>query len=322
MISRIDLERQQLRLYLLALSVGLLIGSLLPALGAVLAWLLWPTLGLLLYATFVQIPLLHIGQAFRDRRFLLASLFGNFVCLPLLVWLLLQLLPDNPALRLGVLLVLVVPCTDWFITFSHLGGGCLARATAITPLNLLLQFLLLPFYLWLMLPAGNGLDSQLDIALSDLLPAALGLLVLPLLLALASERWLEARPQRAALRDQLAWLPVPLLALVLLIIASTQVGMLPEAMPTLLSVLPAFLLFLLGAALLARLLSHCLQLPAASGRTLAFSFGTRNSFLVLPLALALPAGWELTVVVVVFQSLVELFGMLFYLRWIPRRLFP
>jgi ACR3 family arsenite transporter len=58
-----------------------------------------------------------------------------------------------------------------------------------------------------------------------------------------------------------------------------------------------------------------------AGRTLAFSLGTRNSFVVLPFALALPAGWETTVVVIVFQSLVELFGMVFYLWWLPRHLF-
>ena len=58
------------------------------------------------------------------------------------------------------------------------------------------------------------------------------------------------------------------------------------------------------------------------GRALAFSLGTRNSFVVLPFALALPTGWETTVVVIVFQSVVELFGMLLYLWWLPRVLFP
>jgi ACR3 family arsenite efflux pump ArsB len=43
---------------------------------------------------------------------------------------------------------------------------------------------------------------------------------------------------------------------------------------------------------------------------------------VLPIALALPPSWEAAVVVIVFQSLVELFGMIAYLWWVPRRLFP
>ena len=106
--------------------------------------MLWPALILLLYATFAQLPLLHLREAFRDHRFVTAAL------LPALVWGLVQWLPPDPALRLGVLLVLLVPCTDWFITFSQLGGGNVPRAIALTPVNLLLQLLLLPVYLWLM----------------------------------------------------------------------------------------------------------------------------------------------------------------------------
>lgn len=49
--------------------------------------------------------------------------------------------------------------------------------------------------------------------------------------------------------------------------------------------------------------------------------GTRNSFVVLPLALLLPAGWEVAAVVIVVQSLVELFGMVAYVWVIPRHLF-
>jgi ACR3 family arsenite efflux pump ArsB len=64
------------------------------------------------------------------------------------------------------------------------------------------------------------------------------------------------------------------------------------------------------------------RLDTAAARTVVFSAGTRNSFVVLPLALALPAGREIAVAVIVLQSVVELFGMLFYLRWVPRRLLP
>ena len=54
------------------------------------------------------------------------------------------------------------------------------------------------------------------------------------------------------------------------------------------------------------------------GRTLTFSLATRNSFVMLPLALSLPEPWRAAVVVIVFQSLVELFGMIVFLRWLPR----
>ncbi|MCY1548136.1 hypothetical protein D9M68_842270 [compost metagenome] len=84
--------------------------------------------------------------------------------------------------------------------------------------------------------------------------------------------------------------------------------------------LPVFVLFLVAAALLAKGIAVQLRLPSGQGRTLAFSMGTRNSFVVLPLALLLPAGWEVVAAVVV-QSLVELFGMVAYVWVIPRHLF-
>jgi ACR3 family arsenite efflux pump ArsB len=65
-------------------------------------------------------------------------------------------------------------------------------------------------------------------------------------------------------------------------------------------------------------LARLFGLEPAAGRTLAYGFGTRNSFVVLPFALALPAGWEASALVIVLQSLVELLGMLLYLRGLPR----
>jgi ACR3 family arsenite efflux pump ArsB len=315
-MDRLTLERRQVWAYLSAIIAGLLAGSAWPGLGPVFERMLWPTLMLLLYATFVQVPLLHLREAFRDHRFVTAALVGNFILLPALVWGLVQWLPPDPALRLGVLLVLLVPCTDWFITFSQLGGGNVPRAIALTPVNMLLQLLLLPAYLWLM--AGAELSAALTPA--EVWPA-LVVVLLPLALAAVSERWIEARAERAVLRERLAWWPVPLLALVVFLIAGAQVGAVRNALGLMPLIVPLFVAFLLLAALIARGLARLMRLPVDQGRTLAFSLGTRNSFVVLPFALTLPAGWDVAAVVIVAQSLVELFGMLFYLWWVPRRLF-
>ena len=261
-------------------------------------------------------PLLHLRDAFRDHRFVAAVLGGNFVILPALVWVLLAWLPSDPAVRLGVLLVLLVPCTDWFITFSQLGGGDVPRAIAVTPVNLLLQLLLLPVYLWLML--GSGPAAALGLA--QIWPA-LRVVVVPMIAAVVSERWIEARPERTIVRDRLAWWPVPLLALVVFLIAAAQVQAVRESLGILPLLVPLFTVFLLLAALLAKALAKLLRLSTEQGRTLAFSMGTRNSFVVLPFALTLPTGWEIAAVVIVIQSVVELFGMVFYLWWVPRQLF-
>ena len=315
-LDRLTLERHQVWIYLAAIIGGLLVGSAWPRVNHPFETLLWPTLMLLLYATFVQVPLLHLREAFADHRFVAAVLVGNFIVLPVLAWVLVQGLPPDPALRLGVLLVLLVPCTDWFITFSQLGGGNVPRAIAVTPINLLLQLLLLPVYLWLMV----GADLSTTLGLAEVWPA-LAVVIAPLIAAAGSERWIEARAERIIVRERLAWWPVPLLASVVFLIAGAQVSAVRDALGLLPVVVPLFVVFLLLAGWIAKGLASLMALPTDQGRTVAFSLGTRNSFVVLPFALSLPAGWEVAAVVIVAQSLVELFGMVFYLWWVPRRLF-
>jgi ACR3 family arsenite efflux pump ArsB len=117
----------------------------------------------------------------------------------------------------------------------------------------------------------------------------LSLIVLPMVAAWLTERWVERRPERAAVTGRLARLPVPLLALVVFFIAAGQVQAVTDALPVLGRVLLVFLLYLVGAALIAATLARWLGMTPGPSRTLIFSLGSRNSFVVLPLALALPA---------------------------------
>ncbi len=317
-LTRQSLEQHQVLIYLVAISAGLLVGFMSPEVGAALEVALWYVLGVLIYATMTQIPLTHLRESFADARFLAAAVIGNFVVLPLAVWGLILLAPDDSVVRLGVAMVLLVPCTDWFITFTHLGRGDTKSAIAFSPLSLLLQMLLLPLYLWLFF--GEGV--ALTFASGDMLKAFVGLIVLPLLAAFATERWVERGANRAVLIERLGWLPVPLLAIVVFIIAASQVHLVAGSVAWLSRLLVIFGAFLALASALAWLMAALFRLPASQGRVLAFSFGTRNSFVVLPLALAFPPGFEVAVVVIVFQSLVELIGMAMYLWWVPGHLFP
>ncbi|WP_341719576.1 hypothetical protein QQG74_07585 [Micromonospora sp. FIMYZ51] len=316
-MSREGLERYQVWWYLSAVVLGLVVGAVWPWGGHAGEALVWPVLAMLLYATFTQVPLTSIPAAFRDGRFLAVALIGNFVLVPGVVWGLLQLTPADDALRLGLLLVLLVPCTDWFITFAQLGRGDATRATALTPISLLLQLALLPAYLWLM----SGTDFAVVFAPGDVWPALL-VLLLPLGLAALSEVWFARRPERDRIRQRLGWWPVPLLSVVIFLVAAAHVGPARDALDVLPVVIAVAAAFLASSLALARLLATAGRLPTVQGRTLAFSLGTRNSFIVLPFALSLPAGWEIAAVVVVMQSLVELFGMIFYLWFVPRHLFP
>lgn len=75
----------------------------LPTAG--LAAAIEPALALMLFATFLQVPLADLGRALLRARFLSALLVANFVALPMLVLVLVQFAPADPIVRLGVLIV-------------------------------------------------------------------------------------------------------------------------------------------------------------------------------------------------------------------------
>ena len=185
----------------------------------------------------------------------------------------------------------------------------------MTPVLLIVQMALLPLYVWLFMGA-----EFVDIAVSGpMLTVFVSVIVLPLSAAWLSERWAAGRPARTQVLARLGAWPVPLLAIVLFLVAASQAGTALDALPRMGGVLVACVVFLIGAALCATLLGKALRLPAPQATTLIFSLSTRNSFVVLPIALALPAMWEMAAIVIVFQSLVELFGMLALLALMAKR---
>jgi ACR3 family arsenite transporter len=317
-MTRAGLERHQVLVYLAAILAGLAIGGLFPAAAPAFEALVWPALGVLLYATFTQVPLTRLSGALRDRRFMAAVLAGNFLLVPVLVWGLLAIAPGDAAIRLGIAMVLLVPCTDWYITFTHLSGGDTRRAIAVTPVNLIVQIAVLPFYLWLFLG-----DSFLELLTAGRIATVFVILiVLPLLVASATQRWAERRAGRQRIIAETAWLPVPLLGLVVFLIAASQVHVVLDALSVLWGVAGLFAAFLVVATLAGAALGRIARLTAPAARALIFSLGTRNSFVVLPLALALAPRWQTATIVIVVQSLVELFGMIVCLWIVPRWLAP
>lgn len=316
-MSRAQLEEKQIRVYAGALAIGAGLGLWRPAFGASLEFLISPLLAILIYSMFAQIPLLRLREAFANRRFTAALLTVNFIVVPLLVWSLSRLLPEQPALLLGVYLVLLTPCIDYVIVFTHLGRGDARLVLASTPLLLLVQMFLLPVYLWLFL----GVQAARVMSAGPFLEAFILLIVLPLGLALATELWAGRRRSGAAWLIVTAWLPVPFMALTLLLVVATQIGRIEQYLPVVVRAVPVYVAFMAIMPLLARLAACAFRLDTRAGRALVFSAGTRNSLVVLPLALALPEPWAMVPAVVVTQTLVELVGELFYIRLVPSVVF-
>lgn len=80
---------------------------------------------------------------------------------------------------------------------------------------------------------------------------------------------------------------------------------------------PLYAAFLLVMVPLGLLTARPAGLDVAATRAVVFSGATRNSLVVLPLALAFPGPLALAALVVVTQTLVELIGMVLYVRFLP-----
>lgn len=307
------LERSQTALYLLTMLVAAVLAWRWPPSDA-LAQAINPALALMLFATFLQLPLSRLLAALAHLRFMLALVATNFVAIPLLVALLLRLWPLEPLVAVGVAIVLLCPCVDYVVTFSHQGGADSRLLLAATPVLLVLQMLLLPLWLPLLLPR----TTVLNIDATPFLHAFIVLMALPLLLAAAVQRWAAHYPAGAVVTGWLGLLPVPATALVLALIMAFVVPRLGLATGAVRQALPVYLLFAVLAPALGWLMARLWLLPAPSGRALVFSGATRNALVILPLALAIPDALPVIPAVVVTQTLVELLAELVYIRWVPR----
>jgi ACR3 family arsenite transporter len=310
------MERRQVAVYLGAIAAGALVGWAAPGAGPGLEHAINPVLGALLFVTFLQVPAAQLLRSARGGRFLGAALTVNFAVVPLVVAAMFTLLPDDQAVRLGVLLVLLCPCVDYVIVFSGLAGADHHRLLAVTPVLLLVQLLLLPPFLLLFL--GSGLAGIVHVG--PFLRAFLYLIVIPLALAWTLQAWAARRPAGRKASGAVTTTMVPLMAATLLTVVGSQIPQLGGHLGDVGAVIPFFVVFLLVMAFAGRAVARLFRLDVPASRAIVFTGATRNSLVILPLALALPDDLAVSAVVVVTQTLVEVLGMVAYVRLIPRLL--
>ncbi len=134
--------------------IGVILG-IFTTLGKVSTNLIEIFLMLLLYVLFVSINSTNLKKSAANLKYLLCSLCINFIVTPVLAYVLgVVFFGNNIEIRIGLLMLLVTPCTDWYLVFTKLSHGNVEINMSILPINLLLQVALLPVYLFVFL--GNS----------------------------------------------------------------------------------------------------------------------------------------------------------------------
>lgn len=303
------LETRQIPIYFGAVLVALLAAWMVPSARS-LSSAIDPLLALMLFVTFLQVPMGELRQAIREVRFIGALLLANFVLIPLLVAVLWPWVPGDPLIRIGFLLVVLTPCIDYVVTFAHLGRADVRPLLACTPILLASQMVLLPLYLGLFL----GDAARQYVQWEPFVHAFVWLIMIPLALAAACQTWARHTTVGSSVSAALGVLPVPATAAVLAVVVASVTPELGQAWPAVMHIAPIYVVFAISAPIVGWSSGRVFRLPAGQKLAVAFSASTRNSLVILPLGLAIPGAVPVIPAIIVTQTLVELLAELVYVK--------
>lgn len=173
------LDRLSPVLILIMMVTALFIGQY-EMISDVLGSLVVPLLMVLLFLIFLDVPFRDIPASIKNYKFNFISLAINFIWIPLLSYLLGYIfLADQPVLWLGLVMLLVTPCTDWYIIFTNIAKGNTALSTTILPINFILQIILLPVYIYLFFGVFEWVSFNVvfQMMLTLMIPLGLAILV-------------------------------------------------------------------------------------------------------------------------------------------------
>ncbi len=169
--------------------LGLFLGVFTPF-GEVPIFLVELFLILLLFIVFLSVDMQQLKKSFSNIKYTLSSILINFVFTPIVAYFLgIIFFEDSMAIRIGLMMLLVTPCTDWYLMFTKLTGGNVELNMYILPINLLLQVALLPIYLLLFF------KSSVNIEFATILQSIAIVLLIPFICAMIAKKILLKRPK-------------------------------------------------------------------------------------------------------------------------------
>jgi ACR3 family arsenite efflux pump ArsB len=264
-----------------------------------------PFLMLMLVGVFLHVPIRDLAHGFRNVRFTSLNLAVNFIWTPVFGWGLgAMFLRDQPDLWVGLIMLLVTPCTDWYLVFTSVARGNVALASTQLPWHLVVQLLLLPVYLFLF--AGALVPIQADILLESIAVV----LIVPLMVAVAA-RWSSRRYLgRGWLESNLlphvgSW-QLGFLLLAIAAMFASQGRLLIDRLDLVLLLAPALLVFYVTNLVLALAVGRMARFDGPACVGLCFATLARNSPISLAIAVTAFPDRPLIALALVIGPLIEL----------------
>jgi ACR3 family arsenite efflux pump ArsB len=285
--------------------VGILIGRISPVAASHGEALIEVFLMILLFFVFLAVDIREIRRSFTNIRFSLAALGINFIWTPVFALVLGKLfMAGQIDMLTGFIMLMVTPCTDWYLIFTGMAGGNVPLGSSLLPLNLILQITLLPAYLLLFLGDAVAINP------GGILYSILMVLIIPLVSANGVKFVIEKLPVHLWFERTLAaWADtVQLVFLCLAVIAmfASQGKLLLEHPGMFIRIFPPLIIFFIVNFILSLTAGRLLKLPFRDTIPLIFTTSARNSPVALAIAVISFPDRPLISLVLVIGPLIEL----------------
>jgi len=255
---------------------------------------------LMLYGLFLEVPLYELKKSFKNIKFTSTSMIINFIWTPLFGYFLGNLfLNGNIDIFIGFFMLILTPCTDWYLVFTKMAKGNVNLSLSILPINLILQIVLLPVYLILFFSKNNTMNY------GDLGYSLLIVIVIPFVMAQITKLILN-NDLNEKVSGFFSKYQIIFLALAVFAIFNSQGKLLFENLNSILTIFIPLMAFFATNTIIDLLLSEQIHFTYEEYASLTMTTLARNSPLALAIAINSFPGRELIAIALVIGPLIEL----------------
>lgn len=255
---------------------------------------------LMLFGLFLEVPLGDLKDSFKNVKFTSTSLIINFIWTPLFGYFLGSLfLKGNVDVLVGFFMLILTPCTDWYLVFTKMAKGDLSLSLSILPINLILQIILLPIYLMIFFSNGNGMDYT-QLAYSLLIVIVIPFLAAQIVKFVLNNDLLEK------VSNSFSSTQIWFLSLAVFCIFASQGELLFNNLNSVVIIFIPLIIFFTANVIIDLLLSEKINFTYSEYASLTMTTLARNSPLALAIAINSFPGHELISIALVIGPLIEL----------------
>ncbi len=254
---------------------------------------------LMIYGLFLETEVTELKNSFKNLKFTFASLIINFIWTPLFGYFLGSIfLKGNLDILIGFFMLILTPCTDWYLVFTKIAKGDTKLSLSILPINLVLQIILLPIYLILFF------SSKITLNYTQIIYSLSIVIVIPFIASQVTKFVLNKNLNETT--ELFSNLQIWFLALTVFCIFASQGSILFDNLNSIISIFIPLIIFFGVNVIIDLLLSEKINFTYPEYASLTMTTLARNSPLALAIAINSFPGHELIAIGLIIGPLIEL----------------